>query len=75
MAKLVQVRIKKTGELLTVRSYGMGVVRPNGDFYHRSEYRVVQPLPSPEEIAKGHDPNVKVDGVHSKLRVLRSKGV
>jgi len=39
--KTCTVRIKKTGQILTVKSYGMGWVTSKGEFIHRTAAELV----------------------------------
>jgi hypothetical protein len=41
--KTCQIRIKATGELLTVKSYGNGWIDSKGNFYHRTAAELVNP--------------------------------
>lgn len=41
MIKTCQIRLKSTGAVLTVKSYGNGWITAKGDFIHRTQAELV----------------------------------
>ena len=39
--KTCTIRVKKTGQVLTVKSYGCGWITSKGEFYHRTTAELV----------------------------------
>lgn len=49
MSDRVLVRLKATNEKKVARSYSTGVLLPDGTFVHRTQYKLIKPLPEAHE--------------------------